>query len=43
MDGGKYVGNLEGYNPETMSVCLANAKDSEGKDRPSIFLNGNVV
>jgi len=43
MDGRTYVGNLEGYNPETMSVCLMDAKDNEGKLRPSVFINGNVI
>lgn len=38
-----YVGNLEGYNPETMSVCLTEAKDGKGKIIPRLFLNGNIV
>ncbi len=42
-DGRKYSGNLEGYNPETMSVCLINVKDDKGKETPSIFFSGNMV
>ena len=43
MDGQTYTGNLEGYNPETMSVCLVDARDEKGKAIPRIFLNGIVV
>jgi len=43
IDGRTYLGSLEGYNPETMSVCLTNAKDEKGREIPSIFLNGNIV
>ncbi|MCJ7634872.1 Lsm family RNA-binding protein [Candidatus Bathyarchaeota archaeon] len=42
-DGRKYSGNLEGYNPETMSVCLINVKDDKGKETPNIFFSGNMV
>jgi len=43
MDGQTYTGNLEGYNPENMSVCLVDARDEKGKAIPRIFLSGNVV
>ena len=43
MDGKTYVGNLEGYSPETMSICLTDAKDDKGKKIPRVFLNGSVV
>lgn len=43
MDGKTYVGNLEGYSPETMSICLADAKDEKGRNVPRIFLNGSIV
>lgn len=43
MDGKTYLGNLEGYSPETMSICLTNAKDDKGKNIPRVFLNGSVV
>jgi small nuclear ribonucleoprotein (snRNP)-like protein len=43
MDGKTYVGNLEGYSPETMSICLTDAKDDNEKNIPKVFLNGSVV
>lgn len=43
MDGKTYIGNLDGYSPETMSICLTNAKDNKGKVTPKVFLNGNIV
>ncbi|MEM2921065.1 MAG: Lsm family RNA-binding protein [Candidatus Bathyarchaeia archaeon] len=43
LDGQAYIGTLEGYNPETMSVCLVEAKDEKGKTIPRIFLNGSIV
>ena len=43
LDGKTYVGTLEGCSPDTMSVCLGNAKDDKGKTIPTIFLNGNIV
>lgn len=42
-EGRKYSGNLEGYNPETMSVCLINVKDDKGKETPIIFFSGNLI
>jgi small nuclear ribonucleoprotein (snRNP)-like protein len=42
-DGRTYIGNLEGYNPDTMSVCLINAKDDKGKEIPSMIFSGNFV
>jgi len=43
LDGKTYIGNLEGCSPETLSVCLTNAKDEKGKSIPKIFLNGSIV
>lgn len=43
LDGKTFVGTLEGYSPDTLSVCLINAKDNAGKVLPKIFLNGKVV
>jgi small nuclear ribonucleoprotein (snRNP)-like protein len=43
MDGTTYVGELEGYNPGSMSICMINARDEKGKEIPQLFLNGNVV
>jgi small nuclear ribonucleoprotein (snRNP)-like protein len=42
VDGKTYVGNFDGYNPETMSICLSDAND-DGKIYPKIFLNGSIV
>jgi small nuclear ribonucleoprotein (snRNP)-like protein len=41
--GKTYSGTLIGINPDTMSLCLAEAKDQEGKVLHRVFLNGNVV
>jgi small nuclear ribonucleoprotein (snRNP)-like protein len=43
VDGKTFVGTLDGCSPETLSVCIINAKDEKGKLLPKIFLNGNVV
>jgi small nuclear ribonucleoprotein (snRNP)-like protein len=41
--GKRYNGRLVGVNPDTLSLCLAEAKDEEGKTLHRVFLNGNVV
>ena len=41
--GKTYSGTLTGINPDTLSLCLAEAKDEEGKILHRVFLNGNVV
>lgn len=41
--GKKLSGILLGINPDTMSLCLAEAKDEEGKVLHRVFLNGNNV
>lgn len=41
--GKKLSGMLIGINPDTMSLCLAEAKDEEGKLLHRVFLNGNNV
>jgi len=38
-----YSGTLIGINPDTLSLCLAEAKDKEGKSLHRVFLNGNIV
>jgi small nuclear ribonucleoprotein (snRNP)-like protein len=43
MDNKTYVGIFDGYNPETMSICLTDAASDKGKTINKIFLNGNVV
>jgi small nuclear ribonucleoprotein (snRNP)-like protein len=41
--GKTYSGTLIGINPDTLSLCLTDAKDEEGKKLHRVFLNGNVV
>jgi small nuclear ribonucleoprotein (snRNP)-like protein len=41
--GKTYSGTLLGINPDTLSLCLAGAKDEEGRSLHRIFLNGSVV
>lgn len=41
--GKSYSGTLIGVNPDNLSLCLADAKDEEGKTLHRVFLNGNVV
>lgn len=41
--GKTFSGTLVGINPDTLSLCLAEAKDDEGKILNRVFLNGNVV
>jgi small nuclear ribonucleoprotein (snRNP)-like protein len=41
--GKKLSGILLGINPDTMSLCLAEAKDEDGKVLHRVFLNGNNV
>jgi len=41
--GKTYNGTLIGVNPDTLSLCLAGAKDEEGKTMHRVFLNGNIV
>ena len=41
--GKKYVGTLVGINPDSLSLCVAEAKDETGIVYRRIFLNGNVV
>lgn len=41
--GKTYSGTLIGINPDTLSLCLAEAKDEKGKTLHRVFLNGNVV
>jgi len=41
--GKTYSGTLIGINPDTLSLCLAEAKDEERKTLHRVFLNGNIV
>ena len=37
------TGRLKGFHPDTLSICLINAKDSEGNFYRKILINGNSV
>jgi small nuclear ribonucleoprotein (snRNP)-like protein len=41
--GKKFSGNLLGINPDTLSLCLSEAKDEDGKILHRVFVNGNTV
>ena len=41
--GRKFSGTLIGINPDTLSLCLSEAKDEEGKVFHRILLNGHAV
>jgi len=43
MDGKKYSGTLAGINPETLSLCLSDAKDDKGTSLHRVFLNGSTI
>ncbi|UCG44563.1 MAG: Lsm family RNA-binding protein [Candidatus Bathyarchaeota archaeon] len=38
-----YTGTLTGVKPDTLALCLANAKDEKGKALHRIVLNGGIV
>lgn len=43
VDGKTYTGTLEGYDPDSLSICLTNATDEESKTVPQIFFIGNTI
>ena len=43
VDGKNYSGTLAGINPETLSLCLSDAKDEKGRALHRIVLNGSVI
>jgi hypothetical protein len=43
VDGKSYTGTLVGVNPETISLCLSEAKDGTGKSLHKVILSGNVI
>jgi small nuclear ribonucleoprotein (snRNP)-like protein len=43
INGKEYTGTLRGINPETLSLCLAEAKDKKGRTIHRAFLNGAIV
>ncbi|WXG43113.1 MAG: Lsm family RNA-binding protein [Promethearchaeati archaeon SRVP18_Atabeyarchaeia-1] len=42
-EGKTYTGELKGYDPSSLSVCLASAKDGEGRSFHRLVLNGSIV
>jgi len=43
MDGKQYSGTLAGIDPETLSLCLSEAKDEKGTYLHRAFLNGSII
>lgn len=43
INGKSYTGNLVGISPDTLSLCLADAKDEKGHVIHRVVLNGGVV
>jgi len=43
IDGKSYSGTLAGIDPETLSLCLADAKDEKGTAVHRVFLNGSAI
>jgi small nuclear ribonucleoprotein (snRNP)-like protein len=43
VDGKTYTGNLDGYDPDSMSICLTDAKNEEENTIPKIFFLGNTI
>ena len=43
MDGKKYSGTLAGIDPETLSLCLSEARDDKGTYLHRVFLNGSTI
>lgn len=42
-DGKSFTGSLLGINPDSLTVCLAEAKDDKGRVIHRVVLNGTVV
>ena len=43
LQGKSYTGTLVGISPDTLSLCLADAKDEKGHALHRVVLNGGVV
>jgi small nuclear ribonucleoprotein (snRNP)-like protein len=41
--GKTYTGELKGYDPSSLSVCLASAKDGEGRSFHRLIINGSIL
>jgi len=38
-----FTGEMRGYDPNSLSICLAGAKDSEGKTFHRLIINGSMI
>ena len=43
VDGRSYMGSLVGIDPDSLNLCLAEAKDDKGRVIHRVILNGSVV
>jgi len=43
VDGKSYMGSLVGIDPDSLNLCLAEAKDDKGRIIHRVILNGSVV
>lgn len=41
--GKRYVGDLQGFDPETLSLCLTYVRDEKGAVTPQVFLSGRNI
>ena len=41
--GKTFTGTLTGINPDSLSLCMAEAKDEKAQTTHRVFLNGNIV
>lgn len=41
--GKKFIGTLTGINPDSLNLCIAEAKDEKGQIAHRVFLTGNVI
>ena len=41
--GKKFIGTLTGINPDSLNLCIAEAKDEAGQVAHRVFLTGNVI
>lgn len=41
--GKKFIGTLTGINPDSLNLCISEAKDEKGQVAHRVFLTGNVI
>ncbi len=39
----RYEGNLVGFDPESLSICLTDVKDEQGRTLPKMVISGNII